>query len=433
MRMPKWMMAAALGLAFSGKASLSGQEKLPGPLAAKAEPAVLRLTLDDVKARALANNKLLSLASLNVQHKEQATRIMQSNYFPQVIGSAVYLHFDESLGNVLTTRGRPLLGVPPMSFSVAVVNQDAAFGSIVVAQPLTALLKVRQGVNAARADEQIAQAQLDRGTRALVSGAEQLFWGLRAARRISAGAAAGAQGLEMLAKTKTLEARTALLEAKQALRAAESQVADLQDQLRFLLDLPDCTQLDLEEPPLPVSDITCVDEAVAAALQTSPDIREVEQDVLKAQAGRAAAKVDYLPSVNLIGGVASQSAANYIQREFGFVGVQASYTFIDWGKRRHTLRQFDTLEAMANLKVQQTIDDVRQKAAKAFREVALQRESLETSKEMAQLRAEALKAAKTPSAMIAAGKDQLLAEVELVKTEMNYRVAHANLLSLAGR
>ena len=53
-------------------------------------------------------------------------------------------------------------------------------------QPLTALLKVRAGVQAARADEQIAQAQLEKGRRELVSGTEQLFWGLLAVQRIRA-------------------------------------------------------------------------------------------------------------------------------------------------------------------------------------------------------------------------------------------------------
>ena len=46
-----------------------------------------------------------------------------------------------------------------------------------VVQPLTDLLKVRQGVKIARADEQIAQAQQEEGIRKVASGVEQLYWG----------------------------------------------------------------------------------------------------------------------------------------------------------------------------------------------------------------------------------------------------------------
>src|SRR5262249_44765532 len=52
------------------------------PSAGKAGPAVLHLTLDEIKQRVLADNKLLHLAALNVESKGYATRAVQANYFP---------------------------------------------------------------------------------------------------------------------------------------------------------------------------------------------------------------------------------------------------------------------------------------------------------------------------------------------------------------
>src|SRR5262249_14889341 len=148
------------------------------------------------------------------------------------------------------------------------------YSNIGTVQPITDLLKVRQGVKIAQADEQIAQAQLEKGTRDLVSGVEQLYWGLLAARRIRAGALEGLQGAELLAKTKALEARMAWVEARQALQQVEKQIADLQEQLNGLLDLPLCTTLELVEPPLPALPYHCVDEVIGLALAVSPEIRE---------------------------------------------------------------------------------------------------------------------------------------------------------------
>src|SRR4051794_38581211 len=76
----------------------------PGP--GTASPPTFRLTLDVARQRILANNKLLKLAALNVQGKGHATSAARSDYFPKIVGNTVYLHFNDPLGSVVTTRGR---------------------------------------------------------------------------------------------------------------------------------------------------------------------------------------------------------------------------------------------------------------------------------------------------------------------------------------
>ncbi len=212
-------------------------QDLPPPAALEgAAPKDFRLTLQEAKERALSNSKLLNLASMNAEAKAYAIKVARSDYFPKVIGAVVYFHFNDDLGKVLTTQGRtisgprgvPLLTFPPTAIQAPVLQQDSTFTTVNVLQPITDLLKVRQGVKIAQADEQIAKAELERGTRELVSGVEQLYWGLLAARRIEKGAVEGVHGAELLAQTGTLEARTALVEARQALQQVEKQVADLQ-------------------------------------------------------------------------------------------------------------------------------------------------------------------------------------------------------------
>ena len=68
-----------LGLATFFGAPLIGQEPPPKPPTA----AVVRLTLDEIKQRVVANNKLLNLAALNVQSKEFATKAVRANYSPR--------------------------------------------------------------------------------------------------------------------------------------------------------------------------------------------------------------------------------------------------------------------------------------------------------------------------------------------------------------
>ncbi len=266
-------------------------------------------------------------------------------------------------------------------------------------QLLTDLLKARQGVKIAQADEQIAQAQEEEGIRKVASGVEQFYWGLLAVRRIQAGAAVDFQGAEMMAKIGSLEARMALVETRQAVQEVDKEAADIQAQLLGLLDLPSCTTLELVEPPLPLLPYRCSDEMVGLALASSPEVHEAEATIGKAQAALAAGKLDYMPNIGLVGGYINQTGASYIQQDIGYVGVVGSFTFVDWGKRRNVVRERQNLVGMATLKLEQTKDDVRLKVAKAFRNWIASQDALKIAEELAGLRTEVEKKATTPEAM----------------------------------
>src|SRR5437870_2270872 len=97
---------ACLTLSLSAIPS-DGQEKpIAKEKAPSDAPAEVRLTLEEAKERALASNKLLNLAGLNVEAKGYAIRAMKANYFPQVAGALIYMHFQDDLGSVITGGGR---------------------------------------------------------------------------------------------------------------------------------------------------------------------------------------------------------------------------------------------------------------------------------------------------------------------------------------
>jgi outer membrane protein TolC len=418
-----------------------------GPVAiAQQPPGVVRITIEEAKQRALANNKLLNIGALNAESKEFVVRAAKADYFPKVIGAALYLHFNDNLGDLLTgggrtisgPLGRPLFTFPTFSRFLPALDQDSSWAGAFAMQPITDLLLVRQGVKIACADERIAQAELQAGTRKLVSGVEQLYWGILAAQKIRAGAVEAVQGAEMLAKTKLLEARTALLEAQQGLQQVDKQIADLQEQLNGLLDLPLDTRLELVEPDLPVLPYQHAEEVIGLALANSPEILEAQATVCKAQAALCAGKLAYVPSIAVVGGYVNQTAQDYVQPNIGFIGVLGTYQFFDGGKQHNVVRERRDLVCMATLKLHQTEEDVRQKAHKAFRDLVDSRAALKTAEEMVGLRKEAVKnattvqALKSPTALIKASKDLGEAEVDFVKADLAYRQAYVELMALIG-
>jgi outer membrane protein TolC len=346
-----------------------------------------------------------------------------------------YFHFDQPLGQVVSIRTGALGILPPGTVfkQVPILNQNAPFGTIFVAQPITKLIAVNAAVQLARADGATAQAQLDKGTVELLSGVAQAYHGLLGAQRIQAAVQLQVTMLEQLVKAKPdPRLQVALVEARQGLLQVNGQVEDIAGQLKGLLDLPPCTQLELVDPlpgPLPV---TCADAAAQMALNNNPEVREAEQGVVKAQAALKVARMAYLPDVNVLGGSASQTSTPTIQSGFSYVGVTASWTLFEWGKKRDLVRQRETQIVMAQQNLAVTADKVQAEARKAYATFEQANEAYRLGGEMVKARKEVEREAKGEAALQAKA-DTSKAELEQMKAEIAYRIAHAKLATAIGQ
>jgi len=403
---------------------------LNGPPVAYPLPTAYRLTLEEAQQRALSNSRLRSITLMNIQAKGEAIYVMEADYYPKILAGFYGFHFDQPLGTVLVPARLPNVG----PISVNVFNQDFGVAALTAVQPITALLKVHQGVNVATADREIARSQAHQVDQAIASGVEQLYCGLLAADRIlvSAQAAAEAAGRMPPAMLRTPEARIAAVEAKQAVQAVSSQASDLAEQLNALLDLPLDTRLELVELPPLTPTIVYPDQAIDLALRSSPEVFQADQTVAKAEAGLRVAKVDYLPDVAIMGGYINQDGMNVIQSSVGYGAIVVNYPLFDGGKRTHAVREAESVVAMARQKACQTRDEVRLKALKAYREFVEAQASIEVAGEMVQARREAQQKAGTPEAMIAAATELMKAEAALVQANAACRVAYVKLSTIAG-
>jgi outer membrane protein TolC len=406
---------------------------LPPAAAPPSPPPVCRLTLEEAKQRALANNKALALARLNTEEKGYGVSAAQKDYFPKLLGNVSYFRFSDDLGTVLTASGRHGFLAPGSSIAqLAVLNQNSTLSTVLVAQPITKLIAVNAAVQLARADEAIAHAQADKGTREVLSGVEQAYQGLLGAQRIQTALELQVKLLEQLLAAEPLpELRVGLVEARQGLVQTRAQIQQLTDLLDNLLDLPPCTVLELVDPLPAPPPVRCADEAAQMALGNNPDVREAEQGVAKAEAALKVARMNYLPDVNVVAGYANQNFADYIQPNFSYVGVTGSWTLFEWGKRKEVSRQRQTLIALANQNLQVITDKVQLDARKAYVAFEQAREEYRLAGEMVQARKEAEKAA-AGAAVVKAKSETAKAELETMKAEIAYRVAHAQLAALLG-
>jgi outer membrane protein TolC len=222
------------------------------------------------------------------------------------------------------------------------------------------------------------------------------------------------------------------VEARQGLVQVRGQIAELTRQLNNLLDLPACTVLELVDPLRESLPARCADEAAHLALVNNPEVREAEQNVTKATAALKVARMAYLLDVNVIGGYANQTVTNAIQPNIGYVGVTANITFFEWGKKRDLVRQRQTQIVLAQQNLAVTMDKVQLEARKAHVAFEQARETYRLAGEMVQARKDAERAA-SGAAVLQAKAETAKAELEQLKADIAYRVAHARLAAALGQ
>jgi outer membrane protein TolC len=399
------MILVAAVIAAVGPSVVLGQGVSPAPAPG------LHLTLDEARALALSQSKGLALARLHIEELRHTRKAAAADYFPKVLSEVAYFHFNDNLGKVVAIpSGRFNLGG---ARTVNVLDQNTTFGSITVAQPVTPLLKVHQAVKLAKADEAIAAAQFDGGTRKLLEGVEQLYYGVYGTQLARGAALAGVGAAEQAwTSNRTPEARAAFLEAQQDLLAADKGLDDLAEQLNGLLGLPLDTVLVLAEPPMPVVSVPSAEQAVCMAIASSPEVREAAQTVEKARAGLAVAKLAFMPDINVFGSYFNQQGVPFIQNNIGAIGVQGSWTIFEFGKRSHTVRMREMQVAEASRQLQMARDKVSQATLKAYRELTQAQQALGIASELAQIRRKGASPA-TQALVVKAEGDLLQADIAL--------------------
>jgi outer membrane protein len=178
------------------------------------------------------------------------------------------------------------------------------------------------------------------------------------------------------------ERQTDTLSAERSRLLAASRVKALTASLNEMLGLPDGTRLELV-PPAPFVENLSLNDAVASAASSNAEVIEAEQTAAKAQAGSALAKLQYFPSISVVGGYSHQTALNVVLPEdFSYVGVLATYTVFDSGKREHSVKEAADQRKAAELGVELTKAKVLAGVKGAYFELERSREVHQLARRM---------------------------------------------------
>jgi outer membrane protein len=395
---------------------------------------VRRITLQQAQQMAAAaTNPLERLGQLQVEAAEQHRLGVKSNYYPNIATQAYGLRLSTFPGDALTVQ-RPLAGTF-VSVPVNIIEQSQFAVNVAAVQPITPIFAVRQLVKIARADENIARAKAGMPVLEQASIVERNYFDLLIAERelISAGSEARKAQAKWLAVSDSGTARISTEQsdafgAAKSMLLAASRVKELTASLNDLLGLPAETRLELV-PPDPLVENLSLNEATANATNGSAEVVEAEQTAIKAHAGSKLAKMEYFPSIAVMGGYTHQNVINAVLKDnFGYIGVIGTYTLFNAGKRERGVKEARAQAEAADLGVQLT----KAKVAGAVKTGYLR---LERSRQLYQLARRMVSGARVIEASyMPNGEDMDPAraklEAELFRADLEYRQAYAQVKNL---
>jgi hypothetical protein len=418
-------------LSFSEQGVVLGATALiPGP------DGVYRLTLDQAQqAAGAASNPLVRLGQLQVEAAKQHRLGVEASYFPNLSTSFVDLHFNKHPGDVLTQRG-PLGNT--VLVPVNIINKDQNTVNLLGVQPITPLITIHQVVKIARADENIARVKAGMPVAETARRIEKNFFDLLVAQRELTGSKADARKIQAKWLTASnsgtaavsTEQATDMINAEKAVIGPTSKVQELTASLIEMLGLPEGTRLELV-PPDPLVENISLKEVTDKAMVANADVIEAEQTAIKAHAAANISKMDYVPTVAVLGGYAFQDSINLVlPRSFGYIGASASWTIFDFGKREHGVKESSTNAEAAELGVQL----VKAKVAAAVKSSYFE---LDRSRQFYQLARRMVSAAqmvevnfKTDDPEVESARAKM--EADMFRAELEYRQAYAKLKVLMG-
>jgi outer membrane protein TolC len=417
-----------------------------------------KLALEEAIDLALKNNHALIIGAAKTDETKNARRKAAADYYPQVSNTSTVTHLTNT-GVLHFTEGSfgtfPGLGaLPSKNLIVPQGSPDTVLVRTQIAQPLTQLLKIREGERVARADELASQADLEGLREQIALAVRQLYYGLLttqfdrnvALEQIRVAEEQVAESETEVRRGETLEVsltetRTRLLEAKQDELTVRIRHSDVLAQFNNLVGLPQGTQVEAEEQVASSLNLPAKDECVRLAQASTPEISAAEETVKKAEAAVRAARFEYVPNLSIFARHDYQDGVAFLYHNYGVVGAEFTFALFDGGKRRSEIGEREAQRAQAVENLRRLKDDAAANVERALDKIEQNQSLIDVAKQVVDLRAESARIADvqfTRGTIVSSRKSEAAAALtksraDLVRAELGYVQSQAELEVLIGR
>ncbi len=396
------------------------------------------LTLEEAVSRALASNRLVASAALDVSRAEERLGAAKSDRWPTlslvVLSSRLVTPIDFEFEKGVFGD---YPGVGPIPAEDTKVGSPRGFTTLGLGQlqfPISQQYEIGLNVRLNAVSLEAAREQLRERKQATVNDVRRAYYGILSAESALA-AAEESLGLarevervvgERLRAQKALEvdeieARARVSRADAGAFSARNTVISQKEQLNRLLgrDLgADFRVVPILEPPTSPGEL---EAARSRARELQPSLKEAQLRVAQAEFAWRLAKADFLPDLDFQANYVSPYSSSFLPRNIFSIGFFLQWDVFDAGKRKHQAAEKEDALEQAKLAVAETESSIAVDVGTQFRRLEQSRRELAASELERAARRERLRISKDQFRAEMVTAEQLLrAQSDLADADRQY-------------
>jgi outer membrane protein len=353
--------------------SLFGPQDRPAARATDAAAATVDvLTLEQALSEAVARNRQIANATLQVQRSEKDISAAKTYRYPHAELEVIFP--GGALGSYPATGPIPGMDIP--------IRTETDFGAWIngtVAQPLTQLYKVNLGVKAQRVNRDINKERLRAERAGIVNVVRRLYHAiLQAQGAVAVGEEQVAASRELVRvvgdlleknaalPSDRLDAQTALASNEYKLLVARNALAGHQERMNEMLGREITRGFAVAAvPDSPVE--AEIGPAVARALERRPEVKQAKLAVDLADTDRKIKKAEHIPDISLAFRYLTVVNVQLLPRNIAQFGLLLKWEPLDWGRRSKQVAEKTLQVDQARNFARQAEDQVRMDVAAKVR------------------------------------------------------------------
>jgi outer membrane protein len=335
---------ALVALGISGS-SLMAQETPDAPL----------LTVDQAVQIALANNRPLKVASLDIDKSKWQVAEVKTNRLPTfksylfAAGNLNSPTFEFQEGTFGTINNIP---IPPKNTPIPFSKGISGSQLFQVAQPISQLYKINLGLHEQQLGVEYANQEYRAKRQSVVSDVKQAYYAVRQSESALEAARASVTqyeetdrvalqyvAQEAILKSDSLEVKAKLAQAKYQVIHLNNDLQTRKEHLNDLLGRDLLTDFHTQAaPPQSLEEID-LNMARQTAIAQRPEVAETNISVKKAMYDRKLAQAQYIPDVSAAFHYLSLFTTQVLPPNIASAGVELNWEPFDWGRRRDVVKQ----------------------------------------------------------------------------------------------
>ena len=416
------------------------------------------INLEQAKKMASDHNTQLLVQKEKIAENQERVNEAKSWRYPILLANANYVYNGVSndvtipkgsLGNYAANN----ILVPDKDITLLKSQHNLYAVGVLAIQPILDQGKINTGLKVANIEVEIAHTRVLQTEQELNQSVEKLYYGTLITQKKEESIKTDIE----LVKVKLYDEEGSLLAGKtdsvvktglqadlayqeEKLLGATNERKDNESDLAIIMGLSYNDSIVLTEQPSSLPAVQSLEHYLQSGKSNNLDIQLAQQMIQKASYNVTAAKKDYLPSLNAVAGYYNQSLISVLPVNNYFIGVMASWNFIDFGKRKAVLNERMSQHKQAELNFNDSKKKVDNEIFKAYRKVIQSLELLAATQKTLDYRRADYKLKKDHSdAGLILPKDLLETRATLVKAEedyfslqLTYRLSKTALEKLAG-